>query len=55
MTEDFNKELEDSVAGNMLFNFTKDMILQDEGNRKIIEAMQRYGLSEKQAIYYFMK
>lgn len=53
MDNNLYNEIEDSIAGNMLYNFVKDTIMKDELAKNIVEAMQRYGLNEKQSILLY--
>lgn len=53
MEDNTNNELEDSIAGNMLYNFVKDTIMKNEMAKNIVETMQRYGLNEKQSILLY--
>lgn len=53
MDNNLYNEIEDSIAGNMLYNFVKDTIMKDELAKNIVEAMQRYRLNEKQSILLY--
>ncbi|MDW4402019.1 hypothetical protein QI045_00535 [Staphylococcus saprophyticus] len=53
MDNNLNNEIEDSIAGNMLYNFVKDMVKNDGMAKNIIEAIQRYDLTEKESILLY--
>lgn len=53
MDNNLNNEIEDSIAGNMLYNFVKDMLMNDEMSKNIVEAIKRYGHTEKEAVLLY--
>ena len=53
--DEFNNELEEIMANNMAYNFTREIMINDEYNLKLIETIKRYGLSEKSAILMLME
>lgn len=55
MDEDINKDLEDVVANDMAYTFSRNMMMMDEASKQMIEVAQRYGLSEKQAVLMLME
>lgn len=55
MNEDFNKELEDVVANDMAYTFSRNLLMMDKESKAMIEIAQRYGLTEKQAVLMIME
>ena len=53
--DEFNNELEEIMANDMAYNFTREIMINDEYNLKLIETIKRYGLSEKSAILMLME
>ena len=53
--DELNNELEEMMANDMAYNFTREIIINDEYNLKLIETIKRYGLSEKSAILMLME
>ena len=53
--DELNNELEEMMANDMAYNFTRKIMISDEYNLKLIETAKRYGLSEKAAILMFME
>ena len=53
--DNLNNELEDIVANDMAYEFSKTMILGNEESRKMAEIAQRYGLNEKQSVLMLME
>lgn len=53
--DNLNNELEDVVANDMAYEFSKIMILGNEESRKMAEIAQRYGLNEKQSVLMLME
>ena len=53
--DEFNNELEEIMANDMAYNFTREIMINDEYNLKLIETVKRYGLSEKSAILMLME
>ena len=45
--DELNNELEEMMANDMAYNFTREIMINDEYNLKLIETIKRYGLSEK--------
>ncbi|MCD8890990.1 hypothetical protein K2V52_03310 [Staphylococcus nepalensis] len=55
MDKNLNNELEDMIANDMAYTFSRNMMMADKESRKFIEIAQRYGLSEKQAVLMLME
>ena len=53
--DELNNELEEMMANDMAYNFTREIMINDEYNLKLIETIKRYGLSEKSAILMLME
>ena len=53
--DELNNELEEMMANDMAYNFTRKIMINDEYNLKLIETIKRYGLSEKSAILMLME
>ena len=53
--DELNNELEEMMANDMAYNFTREIMINDEYNLKLIETVKRYGLSEKSAILMLME
>ena len=53
--DELNNELEEIMANEMAYNFTREIMINDEYNLKLIETIKRYGLSEKSAILMLME
>ena len=53
--DELNNELEEIMANDMAYNFTREIMINDEYNLKLIETIKRYGLSEKSAILMLME
>ena len=53
--DELNNELEEMMANEMAYNFTREIMINDEYNLKLIETIKRYGLSEKSAILMLME
>ena len=53
--DEFNNEREEIMANDMAYNFTREIMINDEYNLKLIETVKRYGLSEKSAILMLME
>ena len=53
--DESNNELEEMIANDMAYNFTREIMINDEYNLKLIETIKRYGLSEKSAILMLME
>jgi hypothetical protein len=50
-----NNELEDVIANDMAYTFSRNMMMANKESRQMIEIAQRYGLSEKQAVLMIME
>lgn len=55
MNEDYNKDLEDVVANDMAYTFSRNMLMMNKESKAMIEIAQRYGLTEKQAVLMTME
>ena len=53
--DELNNELEEIMANEMAYNFTREIMINDEYILKLIETIKRYGLSEKSAILMLME
>ena len=53
--DELNNELEEMMVNDMAYNFTREIMINDEYNLKLIETIKRYGLSEKSAILMLME
>ena len=55
MDKNLNNELEDMMANDMAYTFSRNMMMANKESRQMIETAQRYGLSEKQAVLMFLE
>lgn len=55
MDKNLNNELEDMMANDMAYTFSRNMMMANKESRQMIEAAQRYGLSEKQAVLMILE
>lgn len=55
MNEDLNNELENTIANDMAYTFSRNMLMANQESKQMIEIAQRYGLSEKQAVLMIME
>lgn len=47
MENNLNNELENTIANDMAYAFSKNMLMANQESKQMIETAQRYGLSEK--------
>ncbi|WP_047503408.1 hypothetical protein [Staphylococcus sp. ZWU0021] len=55
MDKNLNNELEDMMANDMAYTFSRNMMMANKESRQMIETAQRYGLSEKQAVLMILE
>lgn len=55
MDKNLNNELEDMMANDMAYTFSRNMMMANKESRQMIKTAQRYGLSEKQAVLMLME
>lgn len=55
MENNLNNELEDTVANDMAYTFSRNMMMANKVSRMMVETAQRYGLSEKQAVLLILE
>lgn len=55
MDKNLNNELEDMMANDMAYTFSRNMMMANKESRQMIEDAQRYGLSEKQAVLMILE
>ncbi|MBF0814059.1 hypothetical protein IR133_10040 [Staphylococcus saprophyticus] len=55
MNNNLNNELENTIANDMAYTFGRNMLMSNQESKQMIEAAQRYGLSEKQAVLMILE
>ncbi|WP_039068259.1 hypothetical protein [Staphylococcus shinii] len=55
MENNLNNELENTIANDMAYAFSKNMLMANQESKQMIETAQRYGLSEKQAVLMILE
>jgi len=55
MENNLNNELENTIANDMAYTFSRNMMMANKESRQMIETAQRYGLSEKQAVLMILE
>lgn len=55
MDKNLNDELEDMMANEMAYTFSRNAMMANKESRQMIEVAQKYGLSEKKAVLMIME
>lgn len=53
--DELNNEIEEMIANDMAYSFAREMMINTEEGKKMIEIAKRYGLSEKSAVLMIME
>lgn len=55
MNNNLNNEIEETIANDMAYTFSRNMMMTNKESRAMVEIAQRYGLSEKQAVLMILE
>ncbi|MEM5397921.1 hypothetical protein [Staphylococcus gallinarum] len=55
MKNNLNNEIEETIANDMAYTFSRNMMMSNKESRAMVEIAQRYGLSEKQAVLMILE
>lgn len=55
MNNNLNNEIENTIANDMAYTFSRNMMMSNQESKQMIETAQRYGLTEKQAVLMLLE